>query len=197
MKTVFPGMWISIIKIRWLWDHLDGLAQDCSNSSALAMELLQSCAKPSILSLYWTSLLWKESIFILRWTKMISQPSYLYNGNPYTWKDGLYTETGPGLYMQYRPITQGVAVASQARRVAVAWVPQDTWAAGWTARWGPRGRSGCLPCSCGAPAAAGTAASATPSPADGGERWRSVSLTAHTHTHTGHTIQWWMWGTGS
>ena len=25
----------------------DGLAQDCGNSSALAMELLQSCAKPS------------------------------------------------------------------------------------------------------------------------------------------------------
>ena len=28
--------------------HFDGLEQDCSNSSALAMELLQSCAKPSI-----------------------------------------------------------------------------------------------------------------------------------------------------
>ena len=27
---------------------IDGLVQDCSNSSALAMELLQSCAKPSI-----------------------------------------------------------------------------------------------------------------------------------------------------
>ena len=27
---------------------IEGLAQDCSNSSALAMELLQSCAKPSI-----------------------------------------------------------------------------------------------------------------------------------------------------
>ena len=25
--------------------HIDGLVQDCSNSSALAMELLQSCAK--------------------------------------------------------------------------------------------------------------------------------------------------------
>ena len=31
-------------------DEFDGLAQDCSNSSALAMELLQSCAKPSNLS---------------------------------------------------------------------------------------------------------------------------------------------------
>ena len=28
--------------------YIDGLVQDCSNSSALAMELLQSCAKPSI-----------------------------------------------------------------------------------------------------------------------------------------------------
>ena len=28
--------------------HVDGLVQDCSNSSALAMELLQSCTKPSI-----------------------------------------------------------------------------------------------------------------------------------------------------
>ena len=31
--------------------YIDGLVQDCSNSSALAMELLQSCTKPSILSL--------------------------------------------------------------------------------------------------------------------------------------------------
>ena len=28
--------------------HIDGLVQDCSNSSALALELLQSCTKPSI-----------------------------------------------------------------------------------------------------------------------------------------------------
>ena len=28
--------------------HIDGLVQDCSNSSALAMELLQSCTKSSI-----------------------------------------------------------------------------------------------------------------------------------------------------
>ena len=30
-----------------IWD-IHGLVQDCSNSSALAMELLQSCNKPSI-----------------------------------------------------------------------------------------------------------------------------------------------------
>ena len=30
------------------WRHIDGFVEDCSNSSALAMELLQFCAKPSI-----------------------------------------------------------------------------------------------------------------------------------------------------
>ena len=33
--------------------HIDGLVQDCSNSSALALELLQSCTKPSIYSGTW------------------------------------------------------------------------------------------------------------------------------------------------
>ena len=32
------------------WVYVDGLAQDCSNSSASALELLQSCTKPSIWS---------------------------------------------------------------------------------------------------------------------------------------------------
>ena len=27
--------------------------------------------------------------------KTVSRPSYLLHGNPHTWKDGLYTETGP------------------------------------------------------------------------------------------------------
>ena len=31
--------------------HIDGLVQDCSNSSVQAMELLQSCTKPSIYSI--------------------------------------------------------------------------------------------------------------------------------------------------
>ena len=30
------------------WFHIDGLVQDCSISSALAMEIQQSCTKPSI-----------------------------------------------------------------------------------------------------------------------------------------------------
>ena len=41
----------------WLVDsladlHVDGLVQDCSNSSALAMELLQSSTKPSMCYLH-------------------------------------------------------------------------------------------------------------------------------------------------
>ena len=32
----------------WQVDYINGLMQDCSNSSASAVELLQSCTKPSI-----------------------------------------------------------------------------------------------------------------------------------------------------
>ena len=39
-----------------LHHHIDGLEQDCSNSSALAMEILQSCTKASI----WP---WSEMVF--------------------------------------------------------------------------------------------------------------------------------------
>ena len=35
------------------WHNMHGLVQDCSNFSALAMELLLSCAKQSILILTW------------------------------------------------------------------------------------------------------------------------------------------------
>ena len=37
--------WVNSPLLQW---DIDGLVQDCSNSSALAMELLQSCTKPSI-----------------------------------------------------------------------------------------------------------------------------------------------------
>ena len=45
-----------IFHVCYIWEgrititeaYLDGQAQDCSNSSANALELLQSCAKPSI-----------------------------------------------------------------------------------------------------------------------------------------------------
>ena len=36
------------VETRMLMYDIDGLAQDYSKSSALAMDLLQSCAKPSI-----------------------------------------------------------------------------------------------------------------------------------------------------
>ena len=40
-----------LILLTFSHHHMDGLAQDCSNSIANALELLQSCAKPSILLL--------------------------------------------------------------------------------------------------------------------------------------------------
>ena len=43
--------WIQVEDSDYAWHafaHIDGLVQDCSNPSALAMELLQFCAKPSI-----------------------------------------------------------------------------------------------------------------------------------------------------
>ena len=40
--------------LEWPSSNIDGLVQDCNNSSALAMVLLQSCTKPSILSLVFT-----------------------------------------------------------------------------------------------------------------------------------------------
>ena len=63
-KDCRPGLWFSIKKwklsicfprfepnlLHGTLAYIDGLAQDCSNSSALAMELLQSCAKSSIYS---------------------------------------------------------------------------------------------------------------------------------------------------
>ena len=49
------------------WINIDGLAQDCSNSSALAMELLQSCAEPFI----YTSYLLKYELLIKECVKKI------------------------------------------------------------------------------------------------------------------------------
>ena len=45
----------------WKLQHdIDGLVQDCSISSALAMEILQSCTKPSI------CIVWKEDIHTVK-----------------------------------------------------------------------------------------------------------------------------------
>ena len=44
---------VQVVLTLGLWHaYIDGLAQDCSKSSALAMELLQSCTKPSIYDMY-------------------------------------------------------------------------------------------------------------------------------------------------
>ena len=49
MKTDFNKLCHLNVK-KWLKMHIyiDGLVQNCSNSSVLAMELLQSCTKSSI-----------------------------------------------------------------------------------------------------------------------------------------------------
>ena len=47
---------MSVVSTQWgQIMHIDGLVQDCSNSSVLVMELWQSCAKPLIYaSVYYT-----------------------------------------------------------------------------------------------------------------------------------------------
>ena len=60
--------------------HIDGFVQDCSNSGALAMELLQSCTKPSIYKtiifsvhiplyaeLFWWNIAIYLHIFLWKW----------------------------------------------------------------------------------------------------------------------------------
>ena len=42
------SIWTKMDKVLMRLDHINGLVQDCSNSSALAMELLQSYTKPCI-----------------------------------------------------------------------------------------------------------------------------------------------------
>ena len=44
--------------------YIDGLVQDCSNSSVLAMELLQSCTKPSICDKQGFDFLMKDSTYL-------------------------------------------------------------------------------------------------------------------------------------
>ena len=42
---------LSLCQSQFMQVYVDGLAQDCSNSIANALELLQSCAKPSMCSM--------------------------------------------------------------------------------------------------------------------------------------------------
>ena len=47
MKDINSQLWFFIL-IKNKWDHFDGLAQYCGNSSALALESLLFCIKPPI-----------------------------------------------------------------------------------------------------------------------------------------------------
>ena len=51
---------MSRYRLQYVPRNIDGLAQDFSNSIAIAMELLQSCTKPSICSCL-ANLLWLEA----------------------------------------------------------------------------------------------------------------------------------------
>ena len=48
----FTDMQVTNFNHQAKWVYINGLMQDCSNSSALAMELLQPCTKPSICAHY-------------------------------------------------------------------------------------------------------------------------------------------------
>ena len=51
--TTWTIKWKHIyVRIGAYTHDIDGLVQDCINSSALALELLQSCSKPSIYGWY-------------------------------------------------------------------------------------------------------------------------------------------------
>ena len=47
LKDIAISKWLNVIGPDLGREHIDGLAQDCSNSSALSMALLQFCTKPS------------------------------------------------------------------------------------------------------------------------------------------------------
>ena len=55
------------------WRNIDGLVQDCSNSSALPMELLQSCTEPSIWALWRLNPIQSFDLFIVRINKPLSK----------------------------------------------------------------------------------------------------------------------------
>ena len=65
---IYPNGPVPSMKPEQNGGHFNGLVQDCSNSSALAMELLQSCTKPSILQITFSvAFLWKQ--FLSVWFK--------------------------------------------------------------------------------------------------------------------------------
>ena len=66
LKQLWAGSWDPALRNSFYYLYFDCLVQDCSNSSALAMELLQSCAKPLIcrlyISLHWNGRILCESV---------------------------------------------------------------------------------------------------------------------------------------
>ena len=71
-----------------LIDYFDDLVHDCSNSSALAMELLQSCTKPSIWCLFQLRLKMLSYLYLqinFHCGDLTNfRPPYLCNGNSHT-----------------------------------------------------------------------------------------------------------------
>ena len=68
--------------------HFDGSVQDCSNSNALALELLQSCTEPSIFFIPYFRFTWTYvgSVFIALNTTTIPHRSIIcINGDPAHW----------------------------------------------------------------------------------------------------------------
>ena len=80
-----------------LWDYtqyIDGLAQDCNNSFANALELLQSCTKPSIL--------WSEILGALPMTKICKCLEFLFKQSKHKNK-GYSTKLSTEMYQTQIP----------------------------------------------------------------------------------------------
>ena len=86
--------------------HINGLVQDCSISSALAMEILQPCSKPSIYST--PQELCTQCAFVLVWSKLISpiffRVTSLALGQSYVCSNVYWQSMGCYLWIQVRSL---------------------------------------------------------------------------------------------
>ena len=71
--------------------HIDGLVQDCSSSSAVAMELLQSCIKPSI---YFILFIFYLSVLVSLAPTSVVHASTAGRGTSSWWCGGVGVEGG-------------------------------------------------------------------------------------------------------
>ena len=71
-KPLSDPVMVSLLTHICVTRHVDGLVHDCSNSSALAMELLQSCTKPSMWNIF-SHWLWRPCPTINRKQNHISR----------------------------------------------------------------------------------------------------------------------------